>query len=115
MDSILTSIKKLLGISEEDTSFDPDVIMNINTALAILTQIGVGPSEGFSIKDSSAQWSEFLSDDKKLNFAKTYVHLKTKLVFDPPSSSAVMESIKQTINEIEWRLSVATDSKEQEG
>lgn len=110
MESILTSIKKLLGIAEDDTNFDPDVIMNINLALSILTQIGVGPSEGFVIKDSSATWNEFVTDILEQNMARTYVHLKARLIFDPPASSAVMESIKQTISEIEWRLQVASDS-----
>lgn len=109
MESILTSIKKLLGISENDTNFDTDIIIHINSALSTLTQIGVGPVEGFSIHDSSAVWSSFIFDDTKLMSVKTYVFLKVKLVFDPPSGSAVIDAIKNEIKELEWRLQVATD------
>lgn len=110
-DSILNSIKKLLGISAEDTDFDTDVILQINSALAVLTQIGVGPSSGFSIADASSTWSEFISTDKRLEFVKTYVYLKVKVAFDPPMSSAVMEAMKQQISELEWRILVAAETK----
>lgn len=110
-DSILNSIKKLLGISAEDTDFDTDVILQINSALAVLTQIGVGPSSGFSITDASSTWSEFISTDKRLEFVKTYVYLKVKVAFDPPMSSAVMEAMKQQISELEWRILVAAETK----
>ena len=109
MDSILTSIKKLLGPSAEDTHFDPDIIMHINTVLAILTQVGVGPASGFAIEDDTAVWSDFIGDDPRLSFVKTYVYLKVKLVFDPSLSSAVMDAIKTSIAELEWRLFVAVD------
>ena len=109
-DSILDSIKKLLGISAEDTNFDTDVIMNINSALAVLTQLGVGPSTGFSISDSSSTWSELISDNKRLEMVKTYVYLKAKIVFDPPLSSTVMEAMNQRISELEWRIVVAAES-----
>ena len=111
MDSILTSIKKLLGITEEYEHFDPDIIMHINSAFMILNQLGVGPEEGFSIKDKSSTWSGFLSDSN-LEAVKTYVYLKVKLLFDPPLSSAVTESINKSINELEWRLNVAVDKTE---
>ena len=111
MESILTSIKKLLGITEEDTTFDPDIIIHINTVLMILTQLGVGPPEGFIIEDDSATWEDFISDATKLQSVKSYVYLKVKLIFDPPLSSSVMESIKSTISELEWRLNVAAESE----
>lgn len=111
MDSILTSIKKLLGIAEEYEHFDPDIIMHINSAFSILTQLGVGPAEGFRIEDESTEWSEFLKDDLRLELVKTYIHLKVKLVFDPPSSSAVIESINRQITELEWRINVFVDPK----
>lgn len=110
MESILTSIKKLLGISEEYTMFDSDLIMHINSVFMILTQLGIGPSEGFNIEDDSATWDEFVSDDLKLDLIKSYMHLKVKLLFDPPLNSAVIESMNRMINEFEWRLNVAADS-----
>ena len=109
MESILTSIKKQLGIVEEYDHFDPDIIMGINTALFTLTQIGVGPSEGFSITDKTATWSDF-TDTSKIEAVKTYVWMKTRLAFDPPASSAHIESLKNQISELEWRLNVAVDS-----
>lgn len=109
MDSILTSIKQLLGPSAEDTHFDPDIIMHINTVLAILTQVGVGPKTGFAITDATATWSDFIGDDPRLSFVKTYVYLKVKLVFDPPLSSAVLQAMKESISELEWRQFVQTD------
>lgn len=108
MESILTSIKKQLGIVEEYDHFDPEIIMCINTALFTLTQIGVGPSEGFTISDKATTWSEF-TDTSKIEAVKTYVYMKVRLAFDPPASSAHIESIKNQISELEWRLNVAVD------
>ena len=110
MESILTSIKKLLGIAEDYTQFDPDIIIHINTALMNLNQIGVGPVEGFSIEDATSIWTDFVSDMSKIEGVKTYVYLKVKLVFDPPLSSTVIESYNRTIEQLEWRLNVAVDS-----
>ena len=112
MESILTSIKKLLGITEEYDQFDPDIIMHINSVFMVLTQLGVGPAEGFSIEDDTAVWTDFIQDVKKLESVKTYIYLKVKLVFDPPLSSAVIESMNRLINELEWRLNVAAESTE---
>lgn len=111
MESILTSIKKLLGITEEYDQFDADIVMHINTVFLNLSQIGVGPGEGFSIEDKSTEWSEFLPGEHKLFEAvKTYIYLKVRLLFDPPINSAVIESINHNIAEIEWRLNVAAES-----
>lgn len=109
MDSILTSVKKMLGIVEEYEHFDADLIMHINSVLSILTQLGVGPSEGFSIKDKTATWNDFLSDAKNLESVKSYVYLKVRLIFDPPLTSSVTEAINRMISELEWRISVAVD------
>lgn len=109
MDSILTSIKKLLGITEEYENFDQDIIMHINSAFMILNQLGVGPKNGFSISDKSSTWDEFIPESSNLEAVKTYVHLKVKLMFDPPLSSTVIEAIKSQINELEWRLNVSVD------
>jgi len=109
MESILTSIKKLLGIAEEYTHFDADLIMHINSVLSILTQIGVGPAEGFSIKDESSVWEDFVPENSKLELIKSYTYMKVKLLFDPPLISAVIESINRIISELEWRIQVAAD------
>ena len=111
MESILTSIKKLLGIAEEYTHFDADLIMHINSVLSILTQIGVGPAEGFSIKDDSSVWEDFVPENSKLELIKSYMYMKVKLLFDPPLNSAVIESINRIIAELEWRIQVAADSE----
>ena len=112
MDSILTSVKKLLGIAEEYTAFDPDVIMSINSVFAILEQLGVGPDGGFSITDSSMTWNDYFgaSEDIEQNEAvKNYIALKVKLMFDPPMSSTVMQATTNLTSELEWRLNVACD------
>lgn len=110
VDSILTSIKKLLGPEEIYEHFDADIIMHINSAFSTLTQLGVGPEEVFVIKDKTAIWTDFIQDDKRLEFVKTYIYLKVKLVFDPPLSSSVLDAMNRQINELEWRLNVAVDS-----
>lgn len=111
MESILTSIKKLLGIAEEYEHFDEDIIMHINSVLMILTQLGVGPSEGFRIEDETATWNDFIPDDVRLDSVKSYMHLKVKLLFDPPLSSAAIDSMNRMISEFEWRLNVAAESQ----
>ena len=110
MDSILTSIKKLLGITEEYEHFDQDIIIHINTALMILTQLGVGPSEGFFIKDKYALWSDFIPDGKTSEAVKSYIYLKVRMLFDPPTSSSLMNAMEQNMKELEWRLNVASES-----
>lgn len=109
MESILTSIKKLLGIAEDYTHFDNDIIMYINSVFLILTQLGVGPPEGFVIQDATALWTDFVADDKNLELIKSYTYLKVKIMFDPPLSSAVLDSTNQLIKEYEWRIQVASD------
>lgn len=111
-ESILTSIKKLLGITEEYTHFDADVLMHINMAFMVLYQLGVGSSTPFSISDKSATWSDFLGDSTDLAGVKTYIYQKVKLVFDPPQSSAAITALKENIAELEWRLNVTVDPKE---
>lgn len=110
MDSILTSIKKLLGIDEEYEQFDSDLIMHINSVFSVLMQLGVGPANGFSIEDGSATWNSFISDNTKIEMVKSYVYLKVRLLFDPPTGSALIESINNQIKEFEWRLNVAAES-----
>ena len=113
-ESILTSIKKLLGIAVDYTQFDVDLIIHINTVLSILGQIGVGDEKRYSVVDKSTTWDTLIGYESKLDMVKTYVYLKVKLLFDPPQSSAVMEAINRTISELEWRILVATDPTENE-
>lgn len=116
MNSILTSIKKLIGIAEECEDFDDDIIIHINSAFSTLNQIGIGPDEGFVIEDDSKEWSEYSDNLLIIGLVKTYVYLQTKLLFDPPSSGTLMESINRKISEIEWRLNVIYEnSKETDG
>lgn len=110
-DSILTSIKKLLGLTEDYTNFDTDIIIHINSVFMNLHQLGVGPSEGFRIEDEYATWDEYITEEDNLDAVKTYIYLKVKLVFDPPLNGSVMEALKQSIAEYEWRLNVQADSE----
>ena len=110
--SILDSIKKLLGIPSDVTEFDTDILIHINSVFSILTQLGVGPSSGFSIEDSSAEWSDFIGDDARLSDVKSFVYLKTRLLFDPPASSAAMDAMNRMASELEWRINVSVDPKE---
>ena len=117
MDSILQSIKKLLGISSEYTNFDQDIMIHINSVFMILYQLGIGPNKPFSITGEEATWNDFIHNDNddietvlsgysynNLEAIKTYMYMKVRLMFDPPQSSAVTEVINKTISELEWRL-----------
>ena len=86
-DSILVTIKKMLGLEDNYTPFDVDVMVHINAALMSLTQLGIGPKEGFTITDYTQTWSDFITNEVKLGAVKTYVYLKVKMVFDPPTNS----------------------------
>lgn len=110
MDSILNSIKKLLGIAEDYDAFDTDIIIDINSVFSILTQLGVGPKNGFSITDASATWDQFMPEDPRMNEVKSYMYMKVRLLFDPPTSSAAMASMEKLISEFEWRLNVAAET-----
>lgn len=113
MESILTSIKKLLGIAEEYEHFDPDIIMHINTVFMTLTQLGVGPSEGFYITDDETVWSDYITDPNKLQAVKTYMYLKVRLLFDSASlGSSTLSAYERQIQELEWRLNIDVESKE---
>ena len=102
--SILTSIKKLLGIEEGYTHFDSDIIIHINSAFATLNQLGVGPVTCFKIEDANTGWSSFVGERTDLENIKSYIYLKTRLIFDPPQNSFLVDAIKDQIKELEWRL-----------
>lgn len=112
MESILTSIKKLLGIAEEYEHFDADIIMHINSVFTILTQLGVGPSNGFSIKDKTVTWDEFV-EGEEYESIKTYMYAKVKLAFDPPLSSTLIDVLNRMISEYEWRLNLTAEQSAQ--
>lgn len=110
--SILKSIKKILGLDSDYTVYDLDVITHINSVFSTLTQLGVGPSAGFMIEDDTATWSDFLDDDPKISSVKTYVYLRVRLIFDPPSTSYVIAALERQITELEWRLNVNREDTE---
>lgn len=112
MESILTSVKKMLGITKEYEHFDQDIIMHINSVFMILNQIGVGPEKCFYIEDELTTWGDFLGDPTDLQMVKSYMYLKVRLLFDPPASSVVMECMKQMASEMECRLNMAVDPKQ---
>jgi hypothetical protein len=104
--SILNSTKKILGIAEDYTVFDLDIITHINTAFSTLTQLGVGPAQGFMINDASAVWTDFIGDDLQYNSVKSYIFLRVRQLFDPPSTSYLIAAVDKQIQELEWRLNV---------
>ena len=111
MESILLTIKKLLGIPEEYTQYDADIILHINSAFMILRQLGVGPTEGFMILDEYAVWTDFIPDsDPRFESVKTYIGAKVRLMFDPPTGSVHMDCINKLINELEWRLNLEAET-----
>lgn len=113
-ESILTGIKKDLGIEEEYTYFDHDIIDLINANLNTLTQIGVGPENGFVITGTTETWSDFLGDKiDKLQIVKTYLYIRVRMIFDPPQTSFVLDALKEHAKELEWRISVEVDPKDE--
>ena len=112
-DSILTSIKKILGIPEEHIHFDFDIIIHINTVFMILNQLGIGPVEGFRIDDKSTKWRDYIQEGMNLEAVKSYIGYKVRLLFDPPSNSSITESINRVISELEWRLNVEAEHTEE--
>ena len=104
--SILTSTKKVLGIAADYTAFDQDIITHINTAFSTLTQLGVGPAEGFMIDDDAPVWTDFIGNDLQYNAVKSYVFLRVRMLFDPPQTSYLITAMERQIQELEWRLNV---------
>lgn len=110
MDSILTSVKKMLGPEEDYEHFDPDIIMHINSVFMILNQLGVGPKTMFRIEDKEATWSDFMPEGEMLELVKSYMYLRVRMLFDPPQSSALMEAMNNQIKEFEWRLNIQVET-----
>ena len=108
MESILDSIKKLLGIQPEYRAFDEDLIIHINTVFIILNQLNIGPEEGFMIVDGSESWDDFVKGINE-TMVKTYIYLKVRLMFDAPTSGVLLDSMNNMISELEWRLYLEGD------
>lgn len=109
-DSILDSIKKVLSINPTDTSFDDQVILHVNSTLSTLNQLGIGPDAGFMIEDNTATWTQFLGTDPRLNNVKTYVYLTTKMFFDPPQTSFVIDAMEKQILELTVRINTLREA-----
>lgn len=109
-ESILNSVKSLLGIKDPDmTAFDVDLILHINSALSVLTQLGVGPTSGFSISGPDETYEDFLGDTSMYQMVKIYLVQKVKLAWDPPQTSSLLQTLKEEIKEKEWRLNALVD------
>lgn len=109
MESILNSVKKMLGMPEDYTAFDSDLIIHINSVIAILTQLGVGSYDGFKIKGKETTWEDYLGDDPMMDMAKSYLYLKVRLIFDPPSISSSLQAMEKQAVEMEWRINSITE------
>lgn len=108
MSTILDDVKHQLGMLPGDTAFDVTTKIHINTVFTTLTQLGVGPLEGFMIESGSETWDQFFTD-KRLNAVKSYVYLRVKLLFDPPTTGFTTSSYERQIAELEWRLNAEVD------
>lgn len=111
-ESILNSVKHTLNLAADFTPFDQDVILHINSAFSTLNQLGLGPEEGYMITDATETWDAFFGSDLRLNNIKTYVYLRVRMLFDPPTTAYLVEAMKQQILELEWRLNVYREGTE---
>lgn len=109
--SILTNVKKVLGIAESYTAFDEDVLMHINATFSVLQQLGIGPIEGFMVHDEDDEWEDFDAPTVQLNLVKTYVFLKVRILFDPPTTSYLIDAATKQIDQFEWRLNVMRENE----
>ncbi len=115
MESILISIKKMLGLTEEYEIFDQDIITHINTAIFTLSQLGVNDGNVFMIYDMTETWSDYIPDKKLQSIVKSYIFMKTRYMFDPPTQSYVLEAMKKTMLELEWRIKIELEVINQNG
>ena len=109
--SILDDTKKLLGLDSSYTAFDTDVIVHINTVLSIISQLGLGSDGGMSIVDNTVTWTNLFGSDPTLNYIKSYVFMRVKMMFDPPQTSFAIEAYNNQIKELEWRINVNREDK----
>lgn len=108
-ESILVSVKKLIGLDSEDESFDVDLIININSAIDVLRQLGLDIDSGLIVEDDSLTWADLIPEGVSLNMVRTYIYMKVRKWFDPPQNGTTMEALNSSIAEIEWRINVAVD------
>lgn len=111
-DSIFVTIKKMLGLGADYTPFDAEIMVHINSVILNLTQMGIGPKDGFMVLDYNQKWSDFLPSNVNLEAAKTYIYLQVKMLFDPPTNSFVMDSYEKQSEKMLWRLNVQAESVE---
>ena len=114
-DSILTSVKKVLGIPSYYDHFDRDILLHLNTVMSILNQLGIGPEEGFIVEDDSTTWADLFDGDidtNKMMYVKSYVCLRVRLLFDPPTSSGAIDAMERQMRELEWRITVTRDPRD---
>ena len=114
LNSVLNTTKKLLGLDADDDSFDSDICIGINSAILTLSQLGLEGNEGFIVTDDTQEWSDYLNNNKLLPMVQQYIHLKTKMSFDPPQNSIVCENLKQIITELEWRIRMVSETNNKE-
>lgn len=112
-ESILNSVKKMLGISPDISAFDVDIIANINAGISILTQVGVGPDTGFVVTSGDETYEEYLIRPNEYKMVNMFLFLKTKIAFDPPTSATLMQAYKEQMDEYLWRLQVDHDVAEE--
>jgi hypothetical protein len=111
-ESILLNVKKILGIAPDYTEFDVDIMTHINSVFSTLTELGIGPVEGFAIKDATDMWADFLEDDLRLNNTKSYMYLRVRLLFDPPMHGYLVTAMQEQIRELEWRINVIREVRD---
>lgn len=112
--SILKTIRSMLDMDPDETAYNNDILVHINSAIMTLTQLGVGPKDGFSVTDENATWNDFIGDSKLFEGVKQYIYIKTKIAFDSPTSSFVTEALRTMATEIEFRLNVQADNGKEE-
>lgn len=110
--SILKTVKKLCSVDASYTPFDLDIITHINSVFATLNQLGVGPIDGFAIEDDTATWDDFVGDNTRLSSVRSYVCLKVRMMFDPPTTSYLIEGMNKQISEFEWRMNVVAEEND---
>ena len=108
-DSILDSTKEKLGLAKDYTVFDSAIIDHINSVFFTLNQLGVGPAEGYSILDDSDKWQDFIGTEKKQQTIQSYMYLKVRLLFDPPTTSFAIDSMSKIASEMEWRMNIVAE------
>ena len=115
MSDIITDVKQMVGASIYDNSFDVNIVIAINSALAVLSDIGISEVDDTCLNvDDVMKWDELLKGRTDIEYIKSYIHLKVKMLFDPPSSSALLDAYNRQIAEFEWRLSTKQSVKKEE-